>query len=167
MQVKWLRRLKLTDGPMMTKDETSKYTITLPDGTTQQFVFPMETKSVITRPSPGYRLDGADLYEISGLAWSGYGRITKVDVSADGGKSWALAALQDPILPRALTRFRLPWRWDGSPMVLQSRATDESGFVQPTRDALLAARGARTIFHYNGITSWGVAATGELTHVYA
>ena len=167
MQVKWLRRLKLTEGPMMTKDETSKYTITLPSGKTQQFVFPIETKSLITRPSPGHKLDGAGIYEISGLAWSGYGRITQVDVSADGGKSWAAAALRDPVLSAALTRFRLPWRWDGGPAVLQSRATDESGFVQPSRAALLAERGTRTIFHYNGITSWGVAATGELTHVYA
>jgi sulfane dehydrogenase subunit SoxC len=167
MQVKWLRRLKLIEGPMMTKDETSKYTITLPDGKTQQFVFPIETKSVITRPSPGYHMDGAGIYEISGLAWSGYGRIAKVDVSADGGKSWAPAALQDPVLPRALTRFRLPWRWDRGPAVLQSRAADDAGYVQPSRDALLAERGSRTIFHYNGITSWGVAATGELTHVYA
>jgi sulfane dehydrogenase subunit SoxC len=167
MQVKWLRRLKLVEGPMMTKDETSKYTITMPDGKTQQFVFPIETKSVITRPSPGYQMDGAGIYEISGIAWSGYGKITAVDVSADGGKSWAAAALQEPVLSKALTRFRLPWRWDGGPAVLQSRATDDQGFVQPGREALLAERGNRTIFHYNGITSWGVAATGELTHVYA
>jgi sulfane dehydrogenase subunit SoxC len=167
MQVKWLRRLKLTTGPMMTKDETSKYTITLPDGKTQQFVFPMEAKSVITRPSPGHKLDGAGIFEISGLAWSGYGKVAKVDVSADGGKSWAPTALQEPVLSMALTRFRLPWRWDGGPAVLQSRVTDESGFVQPSRNALLAERGARTIFHYNGITSWGVSPTGELNHVYA
>jgi sulfane dehydrogenase subunit SoxC len=166
-QVKWLRRLKLTDEPVMTKDETSKYTITLPDGKSLQFVFPMETKSVITRPSPGYRLDTAGIYEISGLAWSGNGRITKVDVSADGGKSYAPAALQHPVLPQALTRFRLPWRWDRQPAVLQSRATDDAGIVQPSREELLAKRGARTIFHYNGITSWGVTATGELIHVYA
>jgi sulfane dehydrogenase subunit SoxC len=112
-------------------------------------------------------MDGAGIYEITGLAWSGYGKITTVDISADGGKSWAAAALQEPILPKSLTRFRLQWRWDGGPAVLQSRAADDSGFVQPTRDALLAERGGRTIFHYNGITSWGVAATGELTHVYA
>jgi sulfane dehydrogenase subunit SoxC len=165
--VKWLRRLKLTDGPIMTKDETSKYTITLPDGKSLQFAFPMDTKSVITRPSPGYRMDGADIYEVSGLAWSGYGRVSKVDVSADGGRTWAPAALQEPVLPKALTRFRLPWRWDGQPAVLQSRATDETGTVQPDRDALLAKRGSRANFHYNGITSWGVAASGKLTHVYA
>jgi sulfane dehydrogenase subunit SoxC len=167
MQVKWLRRLMLIEEPMMTKDETSKYTITLPDGKSQQFVFPIEAKSVITRPSPGHRLDRAGVYEISGLAWSGYGRVTKVDVTADGGKSWAPAALQEPALPRALTRFRLPWQWDGGPAVLGSRAVDESGYVQPSRDALLAERGGNTIYHYNGITCWGVATSGELTHVYA
>ena len=87
--VKWLRRIKLTTDPTMTRDETSKYTISLPNGQAQQFVFPIEAKSVITRPSPGIQLAGAGIYEISGLAWSGYGKIAKVDVSADGGKSWA------------------------------------------------------------------------------
>jgi sulfane dehydrogenase subunit SoxC len=165
--VKWLRRIKLTDGPMMTKDETSKYTISLPSGKALQFVFPIEAKSVITRPSPGLRLDGAGLYEISGLAWSGYGKIAKVDVSADGGKSWAAAMLQEPVLPKALTRFRIPWQWSGGPAVLQSRTVDDSGYVQPGREQVIAERGNNTIFHYNGITSWGVAASGELTHVYA
>jgi sulfane dehydrogenase subunit SoxC len=167
MQVKWLRRLKLTAAPVMTKDETSKYTITLPNGKTEQFVFPVEAKSVITRPSPGHKLDGAGIYEISGLAWSGCGKVAKVDVSADGGRSWAAAMLQEPVSSKALTRFRVPWNWDGGPAVLQSRATDESGYVQPSRDALIARRGVRTIFHYNGITSWGVAPGGEVTHVYA
>jgi len=133
MNVKWLRRLKVTEAPTMTKDETSKYTISLPDGKALQFVFPMEGKSVITHPSPGLTMKGAGLYEISGLAWSGYGKITKVDVSADGGKSWSPAALQEPVLAKALTRFRIPWRWNGGPAVLQSRATDETGYVQPTR----------------------------------
>ena len=124
MNVKWLRRIKVTAGPTMTKDETSKYTILLPSGKSLQFVFPIETKSVITHPSPGLNLKAAGLYEISGLAWSGYGKISRVEVSADGGKSWAPAALQEPVLPKALTRFRIPWRWDGGPAVLQSRATD-------------------------------------------
>ena len=115
MNVKWLRRIKLTEGPTMTKDETSKYTITLPDGKSLQFVLPQEGKSVITQPSPGLTMKGPGLYEISGLAWSGYGRITKVEVSADGGKSWAGAALQPPVLSKALTRFRIPWRWNGGP----------------------------------------------------
>ncbi len=165
--VKWLRRIKLTEGPTMTKDETSKYTILQRDGKALQFVFPMEAKSLITRPSPGLTMKGAGLYEISGLAWSGDGRVAKVEVSADGGKSWAEAALQAPVLPRALTRFRSPWRWDGGPAMLQSRATDETGYVQPTRSELLARRSPNGTYHFNGIMSWSVAPSGELKHAYA
>jgi sulfane dehydrogenase subunit SoxC len=167
MNVKWLRRIKVTDGPTMTKDETSKYTLLGRDGKALQFVFPMEAKSLITRPSPGLTMNGAGLYEISGLAWSGYGTIAKVEVSADSGKSWAEAALQEPVLSRALTRFRIPWRWDGGAAVLQSRATDESGYVQPTRSELLARRSPSGTFHFNGIMSWSVAPGGELKHAYA
>jgi sulfane dehydrogenase subunit SoxC len=167
MQVKWLRRIKATAGPMMTKDETSKYTILLPDGKSLQFVFPMEAKSVITQPSPGFTMQGPGLYQISGLAWSGYGKIANVEVSADGGNTWAPAALQQPVLSMALTRFRIPWHWNGGPAVLQSRARDDSGYVQPTRSELIAKRGNKTIYHFNGITSWGVAESGEVKHVYA
>ncbi|MGC2201500.1 MAG: sulfite dehydrogenase [Stellaceae bacterium] len=167
MNVKWLRRIKVTHSPTMTKDETSKYTILLPSGKSLQFVFLIEAKSVITHPSPGMILKGAGLYEISGLAWSGHGKISQVEVSADAGKSWALAALQEPILPKALTRFRIPWRWDGAAAVLQSRATDSSGYVQPTRAALLAERGNKTLYHYNGVTSWAVGVDGEVRHAYA
>ncbi len=167
MSVKWLRRLKATAGPTMTRDETSHYTILLPDGKAWQFYFPMDVKSVITQPSPGLTVQGAGLYQISGLAWSGKGKITKVEVSADGGKSWALAALQEPVLPIAFTRFRIPWRWDGGPATLQSRATDEGGSVQPTRERLIAERGQKTIYHCNAISSWAVSPQGRLTHVYA
>jgi sulfane dehydrogenase subunit SoxC len=167
MNVKWLRRIKLTEGPTMTKDETSKYTITLPDGKSLQFVLPQEGKSVITQPSPGLTMKGSGLYEISGLAWSGYGKITKVEISADSGKSWAQAALQPPVLSKALTRFRMPWRWNGGPAVLQSRATDETGYMQPTREKMIAARGSRTIYHSNAITTWAVSDKGEVKHVYA
>jgi sulfane dehydrogenase subunit SoxC len=167
MNVKWLRRIKVTQGPTMTKDETSKYTISVPDGKALQFVFPIETKSVITHPSPGLVMKGTGFYEISGLAWSGYGKISKVDVSADGGKSWAPAALQEPVLAKALTRFRIAWHWNGGPAILQSRATDESGYVQPTRARLIADRGIRTIYHFNGIASWAVGESGEVTHVHA
>ena len=166
MNVKWLRRLKLTEGPTMTKDETSKYTITLPDGKSLQFVLPQEGKSVITQPSPGLTMKGAGLYEISGLAWSGYGKVAKVEVSADGGKSWAPAALQPPVVSKALTRFRIPWRWNGDPAVLQSRATDETGYIQPTREKMIAGRGNRTIYHSNAITTWAVSDKGEVKHVY-
>ena len=167
MNVKWLRRIKVTDGPTMTKDETSKYTILERDGKALQFVFPMEAKSLITRPSPGLSMKAPGLYEISGLAWSGYGKIAKVEVSADGGKSWAEAALSAPVMSRALTRFRLPWRWDGGAATLQSRATDDSGYVQPTRAALIDRRGPSGVYHFNGIMSWSVAPGGELKHAYA
>ncbi len=167
MNVKWLRRLKLTASPAMTKDETSKYTVVLKDEKSWQFVFPMEVKSLITRPSPGTPLRGPGFYEISGLAWSGNGRITQVDVSADGGKSWAPAALAGPALPMAPVRFRAPWQWNGGPAVLQSRATDDTGMVQPTRAQFAAARGLRGVYHYNAIASWAVDAKGEATNVYA
>ncbi len=165
--VKWLRRIKLTEGPSMVKDETSKYTITLDSGRSLQFVYPQECKSIITRPSHGMALKEPGLYEISGLAWSGYGRIAKVDVSADGGNSYAPAVLQEPVLPKALTRFRMAWRWSGAPVVLQSRATDDTGMVQPTRGEQVARRGNRTIYHWNAVVSWGVSDKGEVKHVYA
>ena len=167
MNVKWLRRIKLVTEPAMTKDETSKYTVLRQDGKAWQFVFPMEVKSVITRPSPGMTLKGAGFYEISGLAWSGNGSIRQVDVSADGGQSWAPAALQGPILPKAPVRFRAPWQWNGGPAVLQSRATDDAGMVQPTRAQFAAERGLRGVYHYNAIASWRIDDKGEATNAYA
>jgi sulfane dehydrogenase subunit SoxC len=167
MNVKWLRRLKLTADAAMTKDETSKYTVLLQDGKAWQFVFPMEVKSVITRPSPGLKLKGPGFYEISGLAWSGNGSIRSVDVSADAGKSWAPAVLQGPILPKAPVRFRAAWQWNGGPAVLQSRATDETGMVQPSRAELAAERGLRGIYHYNAIAAWRIDEKGEASNVYA
>jgi sulfane dehydrogenase subunit SoxC len=166
MNVKWLRRLKVTAGPTMTKDETSKYSDLGLDGRAKLFTFPMEVKSVITSPSGGQKMKGAGLYQISGLAWSGFGKIRRVDVSADGGKTWAHAALTEPVLSKALVRFRMPWRWDGSPSVLLSRATDEHGSVQPTRAALMAERGANYRYHYNAIQSWNVTPAGEIGNVY-
>ena len=154
MSIKWLRRLKLGRVPFETREETSKYTGLQPDGTARQFVFVMAVKSVITSPSGGQRLGPPGFTEIRGLAWSGEGRVRRVDVSADGGATWQEAHLQDPVLPKALTRFRLPWRWDGEPAVLMSRAEDETGAVQPTRAALLAARGPDTDYHYNAIHAW-------------
>jgi sulfane dehydrogenase subunit SoxC len=167
MNVKWLRRLKLVAAPVMAKDETSKYTILLNDGKAWQFVFPMEVKSVITRPSPGLALRGAGFYEISGLAWSGRGRVKQVEVSADGGKSWAPAALQEPILPQALTRFRAAWEWNGGPAMLQSRATDETGMVQPARAQFVADRGLRGLYHYNAVASWQINEKGEASNALA
>jgi sulfane dehydrogenase subunit SoxC len=165
--VKWLRRIQVTAGPAMAKDETSKYTDTMPDGRSAMFTFPMGVKSVITSPGGGATMGAPGIYQISGIAWSGAGTIRRVEVSADGGRSWAEAELSGPVLPKALTRFRLPWRWDGGPAVLQSRAIDESGAVQPTRDALLAERGPNYRYHYHAIQSWAIGEQGDVTNVYA
>ena len=151
----------------MARNETAKYTELLPSGKAHQFSFMMEAKSVITHPSPGFQLRGPGLYQISGLAWSGRGKVAKVEVSADGGKTWAEAALNDPVLPKAFTRFRLPWRWDGSPLTLKSRVTDETGYRQPERSVLLAERGKHGYFHYNAITTWSISSDGSVSHVYA
>jgi sulfane dehydrogenase subunit SoxC len=176
MNVKWLHRIKLVEAPVQAINETMQYTLLRPDGKAWQFYFPMEVKSFITSPSPGLALQGPGYYEISGVAYSGNSRIAKVMVSADGGKSWGQAALQTPVLSKSLTRFRMPWRWDGQPVVLQSRAWDEAGNVQPTRAELLAQRGqpktnppvvAFPMGHMNSVTSWGIDSKGEARHVYA
>jgi len=165
--VKWLRRLQLTDKPVMARNETARYTDLLPSGKARQFSFVMETKSLITSPSAGMSLkSGPGLYQITGLAWSGRGRINRVEVSTDGGKSWAPAQLQEPVLSKAQTRFRIPWRWNGAPAVLQSRAVDETGAVQPSRQALIAKRGRHGFYHYNAIIAWKVDGDGLVSHVY-
>src|ERR1700677_503220 len=168
MSVKWLRRLKVGNAPFMTREETSKYTGLLPDGHSSQFNFVMEAKSVITRPAAGGTISGGPgLLQISGLAWSGGGKIKQGDVTVDGGRTWHPAGSAVPILSKALTRFRMPWRWDGSPAIIASRVTDESGYVQPTRKALLAARGPQFHYHYNAIAPWKIDAGGKVTNVYA
>ncbi len=168
MSVKWLRRLKVGNAPFMTREETSKYTGLLPDGRASQFNFVMEAKSVITRPAAGGQINGGPgLIQITGFAWSGAGKIKEVEVTVDGGRSWQAATLDVPILPKALTRFRMPWRWDGSPAIIASRATDETGYVQPTRQALLAARGTQFHYHYNAIAPWKIDAAGKVTNLYA
>ena len=167
MNVKWLRRLNVMDVPVDARDETSHYTELMPTGKARQFMFAMGAKSAIVKPSLGMTMKGAGLYEISGLAWSGAGRVAKVEVSADGGKTWALAALTGPILPKAVTRFRLPWKWDGQPATLTSRATDETGGTQPTRAEWIAQYAPGQGYHFNGIQSWSVAADGTVKNVYA
>jgi len=167
LNVKWLRRLHLVDRPVMARNETARYTELQPDGRARQFTFVIEAKSLITSPSHGQRLPRPDVYEIRGLAWSGRGRIRRVEVSADGGRRWTQAALQEPVLPRCLTRFRAAWRWDGTPAVLKSRAIDETGAVQPEREALVRSRGTNGYYHYHAIVSWAVDADGAVTHVYA
>ena len=176
MNIKWVRRIQVTELPAMSFYEARTYTSILPGGKAYQFYFIQEVKSFITHPSPELRLNGPGFYEISGIAYSGNGRISRVMVSADGGKTWAQAALQAPVLSKAFTRFRLPWRWDGGPAVLQSRAWDEAGSAQPTRAEFVATRGesakvpAVTAFpneHFNAVTSWAVGPGGEVKHVYA
>lgn len=167
VNVKWLRQLHLTDQPAMTRDETAQYTELLPSGKARQFSFVMQAKSLITSPSLGMMLpDNPGVYQITGLAWSGRGKISRVEVSTDGGETWVDAELQQPILSKAFTRFNLPWKWLGEYAILQSRATDETGYVQPTREQLIEKRGKHGFFHYNAIVSWEVTEDGDINHVY-
>ncbi|HLK51068.1 MAG TPA: sulfite dehydrogenase [Bryobacteraceae bacterium] len=163
--VKWLHSLKVTDQAYMARDETAKYTDLMPDGKARLFTYQMEAKSVITFPSGGQSLPGPGLYELSGLAWSGRGKIERVEITTDGGRTWVKAALQEPRLAIAFTRFRLPWRFDGREAVIASRATDESGYVQPSREELIAVRGVNSGYHFNGIKRWRVQADGMVTNV--
>jgi len=167
MSVKWLRRLKVNAAPTMTRDETSHYTDVMLGGKAKILTFPMGVKSVITSPSPTMSLPQPGLYEVTGLAWSGAGKIARVEISADGGASWGEAALTEPVLSKSFTRFRMAWRWNGGPAVLKSRAIDETGAVQPTRDAFISEYGERSNYHNNTIQAWGIAAGGEVTNVIA
>ena len=148
----------------MVRDETSHYTDLLPDGTARIFTFAMEAKSLITFPSGGQKLASPGFYQVTGLAWSGRGRINRVEVSADDGHTWHDATLQEPRLSMAFTRFHFPWNWDGKETVLQSRCTDESGYVQPPKDALVAVRGLNSQYHFNGIKAWKVMSDGSVTN---
>lgn len=163
--VKWLRRVELGDQPYGAKDEVIHYVDLLPDGLHRQYTSIQECKSVITSPSGGQRLMDRGMHQITGLAWSGRGRITHVDVSVDGGRNWTEAHLQEPVQSKCLTRFTLPWSWDGSETVLQSRAVDETGYVQPQLRQLREARGTRSIYHNNAVQSWRVDAAGEVHNV--
>lgn len=163
--VKYLRRVELGDQPYGTKDETIHYVDLLPDGTHRQYSSTQECKSVITTPSGGQTLLDKGFYSISGLAWSGRGKVKQVDVSVDGGRHWRPARLQGPVMPKCLTRFQLDWVWNGQPAILQSRAVDETGHVQPSYRELRAVRGTRSIYHNNAIQSWLVEAGGEVKNV--
>jgi len=165
ISVKWLRRLKLGAQAWRTREETSKYTDLMPDGRAREFSFVMEAKSVITRPSPGGAALAAGFHEIRGLAWSGRGRVTRVEVTTDGGQSWQEARLHGPALPICHTRFTLPWQWDGAATTIASRCHDETGYVQPTREALRAVRGDHSFYHYNGIQHWQIDDDGQVRNV--
>jgi len=163
--VKYLRRIEVGDRPYDTKDEEVHYVDLMPDGTHRQYTSIQECKSVITTPSGGQKLLDRGYYNVTGLAWSGRGKIARVDVSVDAGRNWRPARIDGPVLSKALTRFDIDWTWDGTPAILQSRAVDETGYVQPTINQLRAVRGSRSIYHNNAIQSWRVAESGEVFNV--
>jgi sulfane dehydrogenase subunit SoxC len=165
MWVKWLRRIEVGDMPWHAREETSKYTDLMEDGRARRFTWIMDAKSVVTNPSPQAPLLHKGHNILSGLAWSGRGRIKRVDVTLDGGKNWVEADLQGPVLSRCLTRFYLPFQWTGDPLLIQSRAIDETGYIQPTKDELRAVRGENSIYHNNGIQTWHVRDNGEVENV--
>lgn len=167
LSVKWLRRLEISDRPLLSRNETARYSDLLPSGKARRFSFPMEVKSLLTSPSAGMRLPGQGFYTLSGLAWSGRGRIRRVRVSMDGGRHWQTAELQQPVLKQCFTRFRLPWRWGGGPALLLSRAEDDTGRQQPMRAELIARRGRNSYYHYNAVVAWRVHENGEVSHAYA
>jgi len=163
--VKWLRRIEVGDRPYATKDEAVHYIDLLPSGLHRQYSSIQEAKSVITTPSGGQMLLDKGFYNVSGLAWSGRGKIRQVDVSVDGGINWRTARLEGPVQNKALTRFNIDWVWDGKAAILQSRAIDETGYVQPTYGQLRAVRGTKSIYHNNAIQSWKVIKSGEVSNV--
>lgn len=165
MWVKWLRRLKLDDAPWMTREETSKYTDLLADGRSRRFTWVMDAKSVITSPSPQTPALRKGPIVISGIAWSGRGTVPRVDVSIDGGRNWQEARIDGPVLPLSLVRFYVEMNWNGQEMLLQSRAHDSTGYVQPTKTELRKYRGVNSIYHNNGIQTWLVRANGESENV--
>ena len=166
MSIKWLRRLYLANQPAMTREETSKYSDLQQDGTVRQFTFVMDVKSVITSPSPGLDLQEKGVYQISGIAWSGHGKISKVEVSADAGKTWSDALLDNHVLDKSLTRFRTGWHWQGQPGVLLSRAYDDRGNVQSTRKQVLDNRARGTFYHVNPLQAWLVDSQGKVSNTY-
>jgi sulfane dehydrogenase subunit SoxC len=166
LNIKWLRRLKFGDQPFMTRWETARYTQLRPDGKARQFQLKQDVNSVITAPSGMMRIKPGS-NRITGLAWSGHGRITRVEVSADGGATWAVAALTGPVLPKAQARFQHDWVWDGRPTKIVSRSTDEQGNVQPDRASFIAQVGTNALFHYSAQQTWGIDEAGHVRNVLA
>ena len=163
--VKYLRRIEVGDMPYAAKDEALHYIDLMPDGTHRQYSGIQEVKSVITSPSGGQVVLQKGFHSITGLAWSGRGKVRKVDVSIDGGRNWKIARLESPVLSKCLTRFNTDFVWDGKPVILQSRATDDTGHIQPIYQALRAVRGGRSIYHNNAIQSWQLSENGEVKNV--
>ncbi len=165
MWIKWIRRLEFGDAPYMAREETSKYTDLMEDGKARMFTWVMEAKSVVTSPSPEKHIMSKGQNLLKGLAWSGRGKIRRVDVSIDGGLNWQTAKIHGPILGKSLTRFTMPFEWNGEELKVQSRAMDETGYVQPTIEALQKERGVKSIYHNNSIATWLVKSTGEVENV--
>jgi len=162
---KYLRRIEVGDKPYGAKDEAIHYVDLMPGGLHRQYTSTQECKSVVTTPSGGQVLLDKGYCQISGLAWSGKGKVKRVDVSVDGGRNWKAARLQDPVMSKCLTRFSLDWAWDGKPTLIQSRATDETGYVQPNFKQLRAVRDTRSIYHNHAIQTWLVQESGEVKNV--
>jgi sulfane dehydrogenase subunit SoxC len=164
--VKWVRRIKVSDEPWYFRSETARYTDPMPEGKWRKFSMVMEGKSVITNPSGGMALKGPGFYEVTGLAWSGAGKIRGVDVSFDSGRNWREAALEEPIMDKSLTRFKIAWSWNGQPAVLMSRAVDSTGYVQPTVQDIRKVRAiVGFVQHNNAVQPWSIAANGEVSNV--
>ena len=163
--VKYLRRIEVGDQPWATKDEAIHYIDLMPDGRHRQYTSIQECKTVVTTPSGGQVLLDKGYYQISGLAWSGRGKIKRVDVSVDCGRNWRTARFQGPVMDKCLSRFTLDSVWDGKPALIQSRAIDETGYVQPTSRLLRSVRGTRSIYHNNSIQTWLVQESGEVKNV--
>ena len=163
--VKYLRRIEVGDAPYATKDETLHYVDLMPSGQQRQYTSIQECKSVVTTPSGGQVLLDQGYYQISGLAWSGRGKVRRVDVTVDGGRTWRSARLQAPVMDKCLTRFTLDWVWRGEAALVQSRAIDETGYVQPTYRQLKRVRGSRSIYHNNALQTWLVQESGEVSNV--
>ena len=165
MWVKWIRRIEVGDQPWHTHEETSKYTDLLADGRARRFTYIMDAKSVVTNPSPQapWKVKGRNV--MTGVAWSGRGTVTRVDVSVDGGKNWFQARIDGPVLDKSLTRFYVDYDWTGQELLIQSRAYDSTGYVQPSKAELRKVRGVNSIYHNNGIQTWLVRSTGEVENV--
>lgn len=163
--IKYLRRIEVGDKPYATKDEAVTYMDLMPDGLYRQYASLQECKSVVTTPSGGQALQGKGYYSINGLAWSGRGAIKRVDVSVDGGRNWRKTRLQAPVMSKCLTRFSVDWVWDGKPALIQSRAVDDTGYVQPSYAQLRKVRGTRSTYHNNAIQTWLVQESGEVSNV--
>ncbi len=166
MWVKWLRRIEVGDKPWHHREETSKYTDLMANGKARRFTWEMDVKSVITNPSPQAPLKHDKGFTVlSGVAWSGRGKVSRVDVSLDGGRNWQAARIDGPSIDKSMHRFYFDFDWDGSELLLQSRAIDSEGYVQPTKDALRAVRGENSIYHNNGIQTWHIKKDGTVENV--